>query len=110
MYANAPTPHGIAEAQQLGANRPQSTLESAVSSAHHAANELQSAVDMLSGRLQAVMAPPAPQPQTTAAGNGRTLNAVEPPHSPAVNDLHALRSRLEMLTSQINGISSTLET
>jgi hypothetical protein len=110
MHANALTPHGIAEAHQLGANRPQSTLESAVSCAHTAANDLQAAVEMLSGRLQAVMAPPAPQPQTGQTGNGRNLASVESPHSPAVNDLHALRSRIEMLTNQINSIASVLET
>lgn len=107
MYENHPNPQAYAE-KTVG-SRPQSILENAVNSARNAADELQSTVDQIALRLQVVMAPPVPQPAPTTA-NGRGLVAVDQPHSAIVGDLYALRGRLEMLTIQINAMTSCLET
>lgn len=87
---------------------PQTTLESAVSGVSTAASELDAAIGRLSGRLQSVMAPSVPQPvgQTT----NRSLNAVDVPHRPAVNDLSVLRTHLEAQTATVNELASRLET
>jgi hypothetical protein len=107
MYGNQSMPQPTFAAEPVG--KPQSTLESAVNSARNAAEELQATVDQLAMRLQVVMAPPVPQPPPTST-NGRSLAAVDQPHSAIVVELYALRGRLETLTIQINAMASCLET
>lgn len=103
MYAN---PIQQLESSSLG-NRPQSTMESAIGNTHNAAGELASAIDNLTARLQGVLAPAVPTPQAQTKGQG--ITAVEPPHSPAVCDLFALRGRLEGLTLLVNDMTARLE-
>jgi hypothetical protein len=104
MYANQLNPTAFAD-QSVG-NRPISTMENALSSIDTAAGELSHAVDNLNARLQGVIAPSVPAPQQQTKG----ITAVEPPHSPAVNNLHTLRGRLEALTMLVNDMSGRLET
>jgi hypothetical protein len=105
MHANQMMNPAASLGEVSGGNRPQSTLESAMGSTHNAAGELAKAIDMLSARLQGVLAPSVPTPQ----GQTKGIAAVEAPHSPAVNDLHVLRGRLEALTFAVNDMTGRLE-
>lgn len=89
--------------------RPQSTLESAVGNVHNGIGALQQAIEILTERLQGVLAPSVPRPQT-ADSIGSRLNQVDTPHSPTINDLFTMRSRLETLTAAVNEIVGRLET
>jgi hypothetical protein len=93
-------------AEQAISAHPESTLQSAISSAHNGLSELQCAIDAFASRLSGVLQPEVPTPLGAASDKVRD---VDRPHSPAVDELHKMRARIESLTICINELSARCE-
>lgn len=106
MYASQ-SAHGgtIGGAVLSSAREPGSALQNAMTSNANGLGELGAALEQLEKRLCGVLRPVPPQ----TAGDGKSLSGVNPAQSPAVDELHAQRGRIESLIFRVNDISSRVD-